>query len=98
CRLDVLGWSAACERQRHENVHALAVAPQVGIAAAAEANGGVRVFRAASAEIAFIRPPPTDVKQVATGVALSEDGQRVAVTAHDGTVRVYSVGDQRLLN
>jgi WD40 repeat protein len=98
CILDLTAWKAACDRRPQAKVHALAAAPLSDVAAVAEVAGGVRVFRAVGADLARIPPPPADSKQITTGIALSDDAERAAVTAHDGTVRVYSVADQRLLN
>jgi len=97
CTVDLAGWIAQCDAKRGNKVHALAAAN--GVAAAAEARGGVHVFRADTAEtLAYIPPPPVDRKQVTTGIALSPDAKLVGVTAHDGTVRIYSIADRRLLN
>lgn len=98
CTLDLTAWKSGCDGRPQAKAHALAAAALSDVAAVAEATGGVRVFRALGGELARIPPPPADSKQVTTGIALSDDGKRVGVTAHDGTVRVYSVADQRLLS
>jgi len=99
CTLELGSWTARCAAERTEKVHGVAVAAQGHVAVAAEARGSVRIFRAATGEtLASIAAPPEDSKQVSTGVAVSDDGELVAVTAHDGTVRVYAAPAWRLTN
>jgi WD40 repeat protein len=98
CALDLAAWSAACSTERTAKVHGVAVAVRGDIAAAAESRGGVRIFHAATGEtVARIAAPPEDEKQVTTGIAMTDDGKWIAVTAHDGAVRIYTASNGRLI-